>query len=427
MITHFKIPLLLCLLFTLNTSAQTKDLPEQLDEYLNHHDFFRLRTYFSLNQSKLSPKQQLYFKAFIDNSFNQCKRSADEIRLLLATYKNQLNSKDIIALQTLQMDNYVKTYRYKAAAITGSQLIEKYSSDLDTAKLSDLKNTNILWKSLSNVAPQEVVRNSGASINWDRDIAGLMNIPVIVNGHHSEFIFDTGANISTISESFAKQFHLQLIKTSFDLGSGTSVKNKATLAVAKDLKIGAIELKNIVFIVLPDDQLSFPQIKYTIHGIIGFPVISQLGEIHIKTSGTLIIPAKGKHIAAPNLALDELFPIISLRTESDTLSYCFDTGAKQTELFKLYFDKYKSEITQNGKLDSVKRGGAGGVVKYQVYKLPEFSFCVASKKVMLPDVHVLTSSDGGKDDFYYGNIGQDLIHRFNEMIIDFKRMYVDFK
>jgi predicted aspartyl protease len=187
-----------------------------------------------------------------------------------------LKQEDIIALQTLQIDNYVKSYRYKAAAVVENELIKNYSKNLDTAKLSDLQNTNILWNALSRIAPQEMIRNSGACITWSRDVGGLIDVPVIINGHRSQLIFDTSANISTVSESSAKLFHLQLIKTSFDLGSGTSVNNKASLAVAKDLKIGTIELKNVVFIVFPDDQLSFPQITYIIHGIIGFPVISQL-------------------------------------------------------------------------------------------------------------------------------------------------------
>jgi hypothetical protein len=38
------------------------------------------------------------------------------------------------------------------------------------------------------------------------------------------------------------------------------------------MNIGKIVVENVVFLVFPDDQLSFPQIGYKISGILGYPV-----------------------------------------------------------------------------------------------------------------------------------------------------------
>jgi hypothetical protein len=82
---------------------------------------------------------------------------------------------------------------------------------------------------------------------------------------------------------------------------------------------------------------------------------------------------------------------------------------------------------KEGELDTVKIGGAGGFVKTEVYKLKNFVLYAGDKKVVLPEVNVRTKDLDEGGDIFYGNIGQDLISQFKEMIINFEYMYVDFK
>jgi len=44
--------------------------------------------------------------------------------------------------------------------------------------------------------------------------------------------------------------------------------------------------------------------------IIGYPVIAQLREVHIRKSGSLLIPVKPTTSDLHNLAMDELDPLI---------------------------------------------------------------------------------------------------------------------
>ena len=45
--------------------------------------------------------------------------------------------------------------------------------------------------------------------------------------------------------------------------------------------------KNVVFLVLDDEDISFPQIEYYINGIIGFPVIEAMDEVRISKNNTI--------------------------------------------------------------------------------------------------------------------------------------------
>lgn len=402
-----------------------KDPSLRLTHYLKVKDYFRLRSEFKLTANLLSDADRLYFRAFIDNAFNRCAESSSAVNELLA--KKDLRDSVTVKLLQLQIDNQVKLYDYAAAAVTSDQLINVHGNSLDTAELTDVKNSAILWKALSKVGPQQIGRRMNTSIPWKRDTAGLMNIPVSIGGVLNDFVFDTGANLSMMSASYAKELHLQLIETSFDLGSSTSITNKATLAVASSLLIGNVELKNVVFMVLPDDKLSFPQIHYKINAIIGYPVISELGEVTIRQNGTMQIPEKIKKSDLHNLAMNGLLPVIAVETGRDTLSYSFDTGAKQSMFFKPYFDKYRNEVIQNGKPDSVNLGGAGGSVRYKSYRLPVVSLRPNERSVQLINIDVLTSPLSDNGDNYDGTIGQDLIAKFEEMTLNFKEMYIDFK
>ncbi len=406
--------------------AQSKDPVTLLKTELQCKDFFRLRENYETSVKHLKIKDQLYFKAFITNAFNQCGKSIVCIQTLLLNYCNQINLHDKVGLMILQIDNFAKTYKYKLAAKTYKDLIKKYEKKIDSAKLFDLKNENIIWTSLAKIPPMHLSSHKNVEIAWKKDAADLINIPVKIDGKIIDFIFDTGANLSTISDSYAKKLNLKRINVFFSLGSSTSISTKASLAVASNLYIGSLHFKNVVFIVLPDYQLSFPQINYRIDGIIGFPVIKEMGEVTISQSETITVPKKEGVSKLRNLALDGLQLIIQLHTKNDALPFSFDTGAKETQLSKLYFDRFKDEILLNAKQDTIALGGAGGVAKFPTYRLANFEFYL-NKKISLPNVNVLTTQINKNENYYYGNIGQDVIKKFNSMTINFINMYLDLK
>src|SRR5207237_3830724 len=109
--------------------------------------------------------------------------------------------------------------------------------------------------------------------------ARLLNVPVEINAQKMDFVFDTGANISTVSASTAQKLGLRIIEADIAVGSSTDIKVKSKLGVAPEIKVGQVTLKNVVFLVLEDKALTFPQINYQINGIVGFPVIEAFREI----------------------------------------------------------------------------------------------------------------------------------------------------
>jgi hypothetical protein len=106
-----------------------------------------------------------------------------------------------------------------------------------------------------------------------------------VSGHKGEWIFDTGANMSTITEFEAARMGLTAREAATRVKGSTGAKSPLRVAVAKDFKFGGAKLSNVVFLVLPDRSLFIGPLKYQITGILGLPVIRALGRTGISAKG----------------------------------------------------------------------------------------------------------------------------------------------
>jgi predicted aspartyl protease len=413
---------LLCLLCVF---ASAQPAVSRLQALLDQNDYFRLKTTLEREGARLSVTDRAYFQAFADNAFARNEWSLKAVSALLETKTGTLTEKQRMGLWYLQEDNYYKLGQYKRAVACCDTLLAHYQDLMDTTQRKDLANSRVLWQALADVPPQEVLLSGATSIRWTRDVAGLMNVPVRKDTSSYNFVFDTGAGLSTISERFADRLGLRRRAVTLDVASSTGIHNTSTLTVADSLYLGTALLKNVVFLVLPDSQLSFPSIHYAIKAILGLPVIWQLQEIHIVKDGTLTI-RQADHALPSNLALNGWETIVSVVTGGDTLSFQFDTGATTTDLYSSYLDRHRAQVLREGKPETSKRGGAGGVVATDVYRLKDVHLEVGGRSLTLPHVDVLAHAVDGKGEKYYGNLGQDVFSRFPEMVLNFKYMYLNF-
>ncbi|WP_162852544.1 retropepsin-like aspartic protease [Dinghuibacter silviterrae] len=413
---------LLCALLCI-TAAEAQTPFSRLQSLLDQKDYFRLKTALEEESTHLRVEDKAYFQAFVDNVFARNDWSLKEVRALLET--NSLTGRQRYGLWLLQEDNYYKLGQYRMAVACCDTLLRHYEDMMDAVQRVELANDRILWHALEDVPPQEVFLPASASVSWTRDVAGLMNVPVRIDTATYNFVFDTGAGLSTISESFAARLGLHIREAGVDVQGSTGQHNTSSLAVADSLFLGDVLLRHVVFLVLPDAQLTFPPIHYSIKAILGLPVIWQLQEIHILRDGELRLE-RADHPGASNLALDGWAPVVSVITRGDTLSFHFDTGASNTDLYSPYLERHREEVLREGKRQTSRRGGAGGIVATEVYRLKNVDMEVGGRPLTLPQVDVLTHSTDDKGERYYGNLGQDVFSRFPEMVLNFKYMYLQF-
>ncbi|HEY4323011.1 MAG TPA: retropepsin-like aspartic protease [Mucilaginibacter sp.] len=396
----------------------------RLKYLLDQKEYFKLEARFKIDAANIDDKNRLFFKSYIDNAFNRNLECIKDVDSLLKINTYELRDSEKVNLNRLQGDSYFKTFQYSKAAQNDSNVLKLYSNALSKDDVDDIKNDLIIRTALKKEAPQQTIIKNNSLLRWMKDELGLVEIPIISQSQTFSCIFDTRANISSITRTYAKKLGLRILNATYDEGSGiTGIKFKTGIGIADSLFIGDIKVKNAVFQVMPDSILYFASVPFQINIIIGFPIIEQLQEVHIFKDGRMTIPLTPAKSDLHNFALDGLDPVISLKSGNDTLSFHFDSGASSSDLYSAYFEKYKKRILKTGVKKTVGFGGAGGMQKKEVYVLPNFDVTLGNKSVTVDSITVITKKIYPKEKFY-GNIGQDFTNKFSEVIYNFKDMYI---
>ena len=408
-----------------STIEDYQSLEKTLQRLLHDGEYFRLESELQKKGSLLPVHKLQFYQAFVESAFNKGENSILLAESLLTKSDTSLHDSARVDLMLLLRDNYFKSYQYRKAAETGQNILKDYKNVLGD-RLHDIENTLLIHEGLKNIPPQRVDLKK-VTLKWNPNKLGLIEIPLKTKTSTLGIAFDTRAHISTVTQSFAKKLGLKILDVSFEESSGiTGIKFKSGLGVADSLYIGDILIQNAVFQVLPDEQLRFPSFDYTLDGILGFQVITQFKEVHIFQGGEFTILPTSTPSQLNNLAFDGSTTVIFVINDNDTLSFHFDTGATGTEFYGNYFNRFKTRTINNGRLETVESGGAGGSIETQVYILPNVNFEIGGKKIELKEIAVRTES-AFKGQKYNGNIGQDIIKQFDEMILNFELMYLDFK
>ena len=400
---------------------------EKLYSLYNSKKFFRFINELEKEKNNLSQDERDAFLALHYTLINKPSESEILITALLGNNKAALHDSLKRDLYSISINNNVFIGNYKKSAEQTKIILEKYSKYIKEKDKEDYENSLIIWNAIQDVEKQSVIKNSETQIDIKRDMAGLYNIPVTYNGENTDFIFDTGANFSTITETYAKKMNLTFTSAKIKVGAITGKKIDAVIAYAKSFSIGNMEIKNTVFIVLPDEDLSFAGGMYKINGIIGLPVIEAMQELIISKDGKLTVPKTPSVNTLNNFLMDGFIPVVEVDYKNNPMCFNFDTGARTTLLYAPFFKEYEKEIKEKYTVEDIKFGGAGGDTKIPGYKLKDIELSVGTDKVVIPEISLLSVPVKDNEELMYGNLGQDFISKFDSMILNFSSMSIDFK
>jgi len=399
---------------------------QKLYKLIECKDIFALKDQYARNQSKLSEARKIYYEVYLSRAFGQNEKSNQGIDILFQKYPDKFNEVETLKLLEVRADNFLHCHEYQKASAVYGAVVMNYSQLLDSSGIESYRNVQNLFGALAEVAPQKMHKSKEVLLPSYRNAFNHMMTPVSVNGMKEEFIFDTGADLSTISESQAIKMQIKMIDQSASINSSTQNIVQSKLAVADSFYVGDILFENVVFIVMPDAQLTFPEIDYTIKGIIGFPVIDQMGEVHLLKNGNIFIPKEVAKQQEQNMFFEGLTPVVRLRSNKSALLFTFDTGARSSELSLKYFNEHKLQVKRKGELQKNQRGGAGGIVEVTEYMLTDFPLAIGTQQLCLEKIPV-TMEQYWFNAYFDGNLGQDVFMKFNSLIINFEHMYIDFE
>lgn len=411
----------LIILFTLSgfNSRSDNDF-EYFYSLYKKKDFFRLKTLVNQQKENIEHWQSYVITSFIAAAFGKYQISNNLIKELRERYSDIVPDSIMARVYITKSNNDVKMGLYRDAFESCKIISEKYSPGLSESELKDVRNSMIIWEAISGVPKMNLASRKTAKIQMKLDLAGLYNVPVRVNKSVFDFVFDTGANISTITESNAEKSGVDILESEFDVGTSTGDKVKGKIGIAKKFQIGELIFENVIFIVLPDEALEFGGGIYKISGIVGFPVMQEMKEIRINNMYELTIPQEMITVSNPNLFFNEFTPVVQGFIGSDTLNLLFDSGARESSLYEPYFRIHRSYIESNFTMKTRKIQGAGTEKVVKVYNIGDVELRIYSKSATIKNLDVFTEPLKEDDNNFAGRIGRDFLKEFEEVIINFE-------
>jgi predicted aspartyl protease len=286
-----------------------------------------------------------------------------------------------------------------------------------TAELQDAENLASIAAPLSKAPRQVIVRKAFKTVPLTTDAVGLSRSSILINGTVTECVLDTGANISTVTVSMASTLGLRLLEAQASVGSATQQTVKTQIGVADSLELAGVSFKNVVFLVVPDDQLQVPVPGYRLDLIIGFPVFHALGAIRFegKRGFTPLAASTDSEGSAMRFAGSDILIRARLNGEATTLQ--LDTGAAQTALSDV-FAKSHRELIKGLNITDAHVAGAGGTVATKVANWNNVNIAIGNREANLATLPIDVDSLG-RSGKYPGVLGSDVLSQFRAFEIDF--------
>ena len=313
-------------------------------------------------------------------------------------------------------DSYRRAGLYRKAGETYRLILDRFGGELEAGDKANYENQADMWSALAGVPAQTVEVSGDSDIPLER-----RSFPVFIRDKAIYVWYDTGASVSVLYESAARDLGLAPIGSGITIQSGTGRRIESRFAVVPEMRFGNVIVRNAVFLVLPDTDFPVREIRPGIvrRGLIGVSTLVALKELIETREGRLLIPAAPRPRASRNILLYGFRPLVEVLHRGDRLVLSLDSGAAQTFLYPPFFRRYGADIEARSKLREITMGGVGPSRKVAVHVLDAFGFRVAGLDLSLPKIMVHTEETHADSRRFDGVLGADVFPRCARMIFDF--------
>lgn len=352
-------------------------------------------------------------------------------------YSDALFEPDFVSLQTLfaEADPAANTPDPDRAAgfyllKERLQLTTRYAEALDALRASvaaDPREVRADELALLEIAAdQPPLQRGGASgtvVPTQIDRINQIRAEIALSGGQSvSAILDTGAEISVAMQSVAEDAGFTFLDGSVNVGT-TTAPVSGRLAVAPQLAIGDMEFTHVLFLVLPDEMLTFINGEYTLDMIIGLPVFLAAGQMEWADGGTTL--RLGDAVAPLTDANSAMFWHedglgLADRIHETVGATHFDSGASRSQLRPRILDLLSPEEQAQLEAREQTVTGLGGSETRQASRASGITLGLGGAAVTFDQIDIVADEDNSQGDI--AMIGNNVIRRARSFAIDFETL-----
>ena len=273
---------------------------------------------------------------------------------------------------------------------------------------------------LARYPEQSVAARGYARLRYTRKQHSL-EVRMAAGGKPVDFILDTGASLSVISESRARTLGFTVHDDTFSMADITGKKLACRAATANEITAGAFRLRNVPFCVLPDTQPGFVADPEAAPAILGLPVILALGTVRWDSTGNFEIgfPSRRPKLQDSNICFDGSSLLVEAGVAHRQLSFILDTGNPTTMLFSSFAE---DSPAAGGKREIHQFQGLAEPSEVEASAVRDLHFRVAGRDLTLPSVPLLHEPIDSECATCSGNAGMDLLALARRATLDFGAM-----
>jgi hypothetical protein len=371
---------------------------------------YRTHQWFELRRSVTSQSPAL-IRAAVAAAFNDPERAESLLRTIIRSQpRSEMANEayDLIAKVEARSGQYARfnrTYAEWSAAFPNSPGVRAEQKDLDKFRGRPDQANGTRRRS---------------TLHHER---GSYSVPVTINGKTDDFLIDTGAGQSVLTDREAKKFGLTILRGSAPSMDSSGTGFSSRTAIAREVIIGAMRFRSVSFEVLPADG----PFRDAEAGIVGTPIQLAFGSIRWLKDGIVEIgaatPPSG---SSPNLVFDPDPSRLLIEAEvlGKRVQATLDTGAITTDLNANFADLFPDVLSRDGKRGRQDITGAGGTQTFDSFELPQLTFSVGQSRPLLrPAIVTLQRMPlMGGGHCCIGNAGLDLLTQGLGFSIDFATM-----
>ena len=425
---------LVAIICSLAGYAQSYD--ERIAKAMNSGDWFALDSiYNAAPKDSIMPFLEVYSRGLIGNRLNRPDISIPAFEELLQSHAASLDLSNLLNSAVMLSMDLSKTGDNAKAASVLSSVLDATKQYLDSAAVEGMQRYVDQYKALSVYRPYSI-SFSGAvgtvpfgikQVGKPEREALLMYLDDCgINGTDADIVFDTGAGVNIISDSLARAYNLiPLDAYNNVMGIG---RRKAHYAIAKELKLGNIVIRDVPFLVVNLTLDNEEANKYIdcFSIVVGSELMLQLKDMTVDFTGRKITvpPTAPERSGTPaNMFFS---PQMNLLTKgiihNDAMLVCIDTGdASYGSLNGDFFNRNKEYISAHAQPDTIRTAGIGGVKITDGYRLPDVCATIGGSTVILPQIFVSRGLNAVATD-YECNLGLKSLMQFGKIrfnLVDF--------
>ncbi|MDE6222221.1 MAG: retroviral-like aspartic protease family protein [Muribaculaceae bacterium] len=392
----------------------SQSVNEKILNAINHADWFGLDSiYYSVPKDSIHPYLEVSARGFIGHKLNRPELSVPAFQELFTSQSDYLDLNNFISSAVMFGKDLNRVGENEFAASMIKQTIDATGQYLDSAAVANL-TLMANWYSALAAYNTYQIQDKGDSVGkvpfaivpmGPKEKGGvIMQLrESAINGMSADIMFDTGCASSIISPEMAEKYGLIPLdgtKVSVD-GVG---KKDGYLAIAKELQLGNITVKDVPFTVASMSLSSVNEeaARYAdaVNIILGNDLMLQLKDITVDfVTNNLTVPseATAKTDAKPNMCFDDTRNLLcKCEIQDNPLLMLIDSGdASYGTLGEEFFEHNKQFVVDNGTKTTVRQAGIGGVKFNERYLLSDMKLSVGGHAVEIPEIDVRTRKEEG--------------------------------